>query len=275
MKIKIVADSSTDLIDLEGVDFESVPLTILTDEKEYIDNESLDVDEMINDLREYKGKSSTSCPSTGLWLNSFEGYDVIYVVPLTSKISGAYNSAQVAKQMYLEKNPNAQIYVFDTLTTGPQLRLIVEKIASLVQEDKSFEEIVSITNEYINNTALYFSLDSIHNFAQNGRVSKLSEIATRLLNIKIVGKAQDGTLLVLNKCRGLKKALFTLTDYIKEVYKGGKIRIAHINCLDFANMVKNQIVTAFGNVDVIIYKARGLCSYYAEEGGLLIGFETC
>lgn len=275
MRVKIVTDSSADLIEMEGVDFDSVPLTILTDNKEYVDNLDLDVDEMVKDLREYKGRSKTSCPNTGLWLSSFEGYDVCYAVPLTSKISGAYNAAQVAKQMYLEKNPNAKIYIFDTLTTGPKLRLIVEKIASLVKENKSFEEVVKITNEYIKHTELYFSLESIHNFVQNGRASQVSEIATRLLNIRLVGKAQDGALSVLHKCRGFKKAFLTLSNYIVDNYKGGKVRIAHINCLDFANMIKTYIDSLFENVDIVIYKARGLCSYYAEEGGLLIGFETC
>ena len=111
MKIKIVADSSSNLLNLEGIEYSSVPLTIITNDKEYVDDENLDVNQMVKDLREYKGKSSTSCPSVGSWLNSFEDADEIYVVTITSNLSGAYNSAVQAKNIYLEQKPNAKIHV--------------------------------------------------------------------------------------------------------------------------------------------------------------------
>ena len=274
MSYKIVSDSSSDILNIEGINFESVPLTILTENKEYVDDKNLNVDEMVNDLREYQGKSQTSCPSTGRYIESFNGNDEIYVVTITSKLSGSYNSAVLAKNMYLEDHPNAKIHVFDSLSTGPEMKLLIEKIIELKNNVCSFEEVVEKASTYLESTELFFCLESIHNLAVNGRVSKLADIATRLLNIRIVGKAKEGVLHMLNKCMGAKKALRTMFEFIKEKCNGAKIRIAHVNNIHFAENLKNLILTAFQNAQIEIYKSTGLCSYYAEEGGVLIAFET-
>ena len=274
MSYKIVSDSSSDILNIEGINFESIPLTILTEEKEYVDDKNLNVDEMVNDLREYQGKSQTSCPSTGRYIESFNGNDEIYVVTITSKLSGSYNSAVLAKNMYLEDHPNAKIHVFDSLSTGPEMKLLIEKIIELKNNGCSFEEVVEKASTYLESTELFFCLESIHNLAVNGRVSKLADIATRLLNIRIVGKAKEGVLHMLNKCMGAKKALRTMFEFIKEKCNGAKIRIAHVNNHHFAENLKNLILTAFQNAQIEIYKSTGLCSYYAEEGGVLIAFET-
>ena len=274
MSYKIVSDSSSDILNIEGINFESVPLTILTEEKEYVDDKNLNVDQMISDLREYQGKSQTSCPSAGRYIESFKGNDEIYVVTITSKLSGSYNSAVLAKNMYLEEHPNTKIHVFDSLSTGPEMKLLIEKIIELKEKGLSFEEVVNEASSYLESTELFFCLESIHNLAVNGRVSKLADIATRLLNIRIVGKAKEGVLHMLNKCMGAKKALRTMFEFIKEKCNGVKVRIAHVNNIHFAENLKNLILSAFQNAQIEIYKSTGLCSYYAEEGGVLIAFET-
>lgn len=77
-KTVIVADSSANLFQTECSGFQPVPLKILTDEKEYVDDERLDVASMLADLREYKGRSSTACPSVGDWLQALELLDHNY-----------------------------------------------------------------------------------------------------------------------------------------------------------------------------------------------------
>ena len=274
MKIKIVADSSADLLSIDGIDFESVPLTINSTENEYTDNSVLNVDGMVKDLSIYKGKSGTACPSVGGWLKSFEGYDEIYVVTITSKLSGSYNSAMVAKSTYLDDHPNAKIHVFDSYSTGPEMLLLIEKIRDLIHEGKEFLEVVDNALKYLNKTELYFCLESIHNLAQNGRVSKLSEVAARILNIKIIGKAQEGQLQLLNKTIGSKRAFLNLMERVLTTYKGGKVRISHVNNLSLANKIKEYLIELYKEIDIKIYKARGLVSFYAEEGGVLLAFET-
>ena len=160
MKIKIVSDSSSNIMFLNDVDYTPVPLTIITDKKQYVDDETLDVHQMVKELKEYKGKSSTSCPNITDWLNSFGDADEIYAVTITSNLSGSYNSAMQARQIYLEKHPNAKVYVFDTLSTGPEMELLIEKIAELIKMGKEFERVVELAKQYLSKTKMATVSDS-------------------------------------------------------------------------------------------------------------------
>lgn len=275
MKVRIIADSSCDILKLDGVDFINVPLTISTNEKSYTDDSELDTEEMLNYLAGYHGRSYTACPGVESWLESFEGADIIYIATMTSALSGTYNSAMAAKNSYLETHPEAKIYVFDTLSTGPELRLFIEKLAELVTEGKDCEEVCREAERYLKRTRLFFSLESLHNFAQNGRVSKFTASAAGMLGIRIFGTAsRQGTLEPLSKCRGEKRTLQAFMENLKlSGYKGGKLFIAHVENLPFAENILKAVREKYKKADIVIYKTRGLCSYYAERGGVLIGCE--
>lgn len=274
-EVKIVADSSADLPIITDVAFSSAPLKILTAEKEYIDDASLDVESMVNDLANYNGKSSTACPAPEDWLSSFDDSKYVFCVTITSNLSGTYNTACIAKQTYEEQYPDRKVCVFDSLSTGPEMVLIIEKIQECILNGMSFEETCDTITEYMKHTKLLFMLESMKNLANNGRVKPLVAKAVGLLGIRIVGKASDvGTLEVLDKHRGQKKGLTAMLNHMKEMgFKNGKIRIGHCFNEDAANSLKHLIEDAFGKVRIEIYKLHGLCSFYAEKGGLLMGFE--
>jgi fatty acid-binding protein DegV len=126
--VKIVADSSADVLERQGVPFAVAPLKIITNEKEFVDDAALDVHGMVSWFDSYKGKSKTSCPNSGEWLEAFGDADEIFCVTITSGLSGSYNSACVAKQMYEEQHPGKRVYVVDSLSAGPELVLILEQL---------------------------------------------------------------------------------------------------------------------------------------------------
>ncbi len=274
-KIKIVADSSADVLKLSDVPFESTPLKIITTEKEYVDDESLDVFEMVTDLEGYKGKSSTSCPNAVDWLDAFGEAEQIFCITITATLSGSYNAAMSAKEAYEEKHPDRRVFVLNSLTAGPEIALIIEKIHQLILEGKEFDEICRSVTAYSKKTGLLFMLQSMKNLANNGRVSPLVAKMAGILGIRIVGKASDrGDLQPLNKCRGENSALETIVAHLKELgLKNGKVRIAHCFNENAGNKLKELIEAEFAKAKVELYKCRGLCSFYAEKGGLLIGFE--
>lgn len=171
-KVRIVADSSCDISSMEGVSFASAPLTISTDERSFRDDGNLDVDEMLDHLAACEGRSYTACPNIADWLACYEGASIIYVVTLSSNISGTYNAAMAAADTYVREHPEAKIRVFDTLSAGPEVRLLVERIAQLVDEGKGFPEVCEQAEEYLGHTRVFFALESFRNFAQNGRVGK-------------------------------------------------------------------------------------------------------
>ena len=273
-KNKIVADSGSDTLILKDIPFSSVPLKIITEKKEYVDNAYLDTEAMATELYEYKGKSSSACPGIGDYLNAFEGAENVYCITITSGLSGSYNSAMVAKRDYEYNNPGRKVHVIDSLSTGPEMKLIIEKLREFINAGKVFENIVKEIEEYKKSTGLLFMLESMKNLANNGRVSPIVAKAVGLLGIRMVGKASDeGTLELLDKCRGEEKALKSIfNNMIKAGFKGGKVKIGHSLNENAAITLKEMIVKEFNSI-VEIYKLRGLCSLYAEKGGLIVGYE--
>ncbi len=273
-KIKIVADSSANLLKLGNISFASVPLKIITNEREFVDDANLDVDCMVKWFDSYNDKSKTSCPNPLDWMNAFDDADEVYCVTITSGLSGSYNAACIAKEMYEDKY-NKRVCVIDSLSAGPELVLIVEKLEEYIEQNLSFEEICEKIEEYKQNTGLVFILESLKNFAANGRVSPTVAKIAGVLGIRIVGKASnEGTLEPTDKCRGETKSISALyNNLVKSGLSHGKVRIAHCCNENAAKELARLINEKLPKVDVAIHTCLGLCSYYAEKGGMLVGFE--
>lgn len=274
-KIKIVADSSADTLQIKNIPFAVAPLKIVANKTEFVDDAALDVRSMVSWFDAYKGKSQTSCPNPSDWLNAFEDYDEVFCVTITSGLSGSYNSACIAKQMYESENAGKQVYVVNSLSAGPELALIIEKLEEYIGQEMPFEEICQAIEDYKATTGLAFMLESLRNLAANGRVSPAVAKIAGVLGIRVVGKASlQGTLEPLSKCRGEAKALLAIVNHLKEEgFAEGKMRIAHCQNEAAAQELSSKITALFPKAQVQVYACRGLCSYYAEKGGLLVGFE--
>lgn len=276
LNCKIIADSSADLLSVQGVAFASVPLKIVTAVKEYVDDDALDVDTMIDDLLCYCGTSGSSCPNAAEWKQAFEGYDCVFCITITSNLSGSYNAARVALDEYLQEKPGRKGFVIDTLSAGPEVALIVEKLTELVQNETDFEVVVKKITDYQAQTHLLFALESLRNLANNGRVNVAIAKISGLLGIRIIGKAsEEGTLAVSGKVKGGKKTPGALWQAMEKTgYTGGRVRIHHCRNLEEAEQLSALIVSKYPRASVVVQRTRGLCSFYAENGGLLIGFEA-
>ncbi|MBQ8407368.1 MAG: DegV family protein [Clostridia bacterium] len=273
--VKIVADTSCDLFALEHTAFAYAPMKIITAEKEFVDNEALDVNGMVDFMDQYKGKSKSSCPNTSDWLEAFGNADDVFCVTITSGLSGSYNSACSAKQIYEAENEGRRVFVIDTLSAGPELTLIIEKLEECIASGKTYEEICDIITDYLKRTGLVFMLKSLKTFANNGRVSPIVAKLVGIAGICIVGKASsEGTLEPKHKCRGEKNSLETLvSDLEAEGFRSGKISIGHCLNEEAALRLKELILSKFPDASIEIHKLKGLCSFYAEKGGVLVGFE--
>lgn len=275
MKIRIVADSSANLFELDGVDFVPAPLKIITAEKEYVDDPRLDVPQMLEELSSYRGKSGTSCPNVGDWLEAFGDADIVYGAALTSKISGGFNAARMAAEEYTERHPERRVFILDSLTTGPELELLVERYRESVLTGLDFDAVCADIQAYRRRTHLMFSLESLQNFVNNGRVLAAVAAVARLLGICVVGQASiEGDLQPLYKRRGRDWAVRQIWKCMQEAgFSGGKVRIRHSENEPSAKALADLIRAAYPDCAIQIGKNNGLCSYYAEKGGVLVGFE--
>ena len=276
MKYKIVADSSANMENLDGIDFTSVPLTIQVGNISFVDNKDLNVPEMMQKLRDYKGKTGTSCPNAGDWYSAFDDADIVVGTSITSGLSGCFNSARLAAREYIRDHPERKVFILDSLSTGPEMQLIIEKYAEYIRAGYSFDQIRGSIMSYAKKTRLIFSLEKLENFAKNGRVSPAVAKVVGLLGIRVVGKASnEGTLEPTYKIRGEKKARSKLLEYMQELgFQGGKVRISHSYNEHGAQSLAELIREVFPLCDIQIRLNRGLCCYYAEEGSVLVGFEV-
>ena len=275
MSFKIVSDSSSDVRELSGVPFASAPLKVITDDKEYVDNNNLDVIEMLTDLKQYKGRSRSSCPSSGEYVEAFGDAENVFCITITSGLSGSCNAANVAAKQYMEEHPDRKVHVIDSLSTGPENALIIEKLRDLILNGNDFESVKEKITDYNNHTRLIFALESMHNLANNGRVNPVVAKMAGILGIRAIGRASaDGVLEMICKSRGpVNAANDILSNMIGDGYSGGRVKIHHANNSAAAELLKGKIEEKYPDSKIEIATTGGLCSFYAEQGGLLVGFE--
>lgn len=275
MGIKIVSDSSSNLHTFPSASYVSVPLKVITKENEYCDDATLDVEAMIADLRKVHGRTGTSCPNVFEWREAMGAEGDVIAITITSNLSGSYAAAMQAKRELEAENPTRSIAVIDSLSTGPEMQLMIEYIAALIAAGKPFAEVEQEARQYLTHTHLIFCLQSLDNLARNGRVNVLVAKVAGALGIRIVGVASaQGTLALLHKPHGAARARDSILSVMREQgYQGGRVRIAH--CLNEAGAVAlaEAIRREFPTAAIEILKTTALCSFYAEEGGLMIGYE--
>ena len=273
MKYKIVADSSCNVL-TGGEDYATVPMKIVA-EREYVDDANLDVARMVEDLRQYRGKSGSSCPNVGEWLEAFGDAETVFGVTISKHISGSYNAAQQAAETYMEEHPGRKAYIFDSLATGPEMMLLVEKIRQCQAEGDDFEATKEKVLDYHNHLHTLFCLESMNNLARNGRVNLAVAKLAGMLGIRVAGEAKGGQVTPVHKPRGAQKATQVLLEMIKErgFRDGGIIRVAHCFAEEAAVAFRDAVLEVFPHARFQLEPTTALCSYYAEAGGLVIGFE--
>ena len=274
MRYIIVSDSSSNVFTISGAEYKTVPMKIIA-EKEYIDTPQLDLAGMVADLQQFKGKSGSSCANVQEWLDAFEGADAVFCVTISKNLSGSFNSAQQAVAAFLEEHPEKKGYVFDSLAAGPQQAMVVDKIAQLIGEGCDFDTIVEKTLDYHNHTHTLFRLQSLTNLARNGRINPAVAKIAGVLGIRVIGDVKGGQITPVHKPRGDKKAIPMLVEMMKErgFYDGALLRIAHCFGEEPALLLRDAVLAEFPNTRFRLEPTTALCSFYAEEGGLMIGFE--
>ena len=279
MTWKIVADSGCDYRQLENLAFDtefvSVPLKIQVADQVFVDDANLDINKMMETMYATSEASKSACPSPDDYLRAFEGAKHIFVVTITGTLSGSHNSAQLAKNIYLEEHPDTQIHVIDSLSAGGEVDLLVEKLNELIDQGLSYDEVVKAITDYQTKTKLLFVLAKVDNLVKNGRLSKLIGAVVGLLNIRMVGEASaTGTLELLQKARGPKKSLqAAFEELLKGGYAGGRIVMAHRSNEKFCQQLSELVREKYPQAAISIVPTSGLCSFYAEDGGLLMGYE--
>ncbi|MBQ5916960.1 MAG: DegV family protein [Lachnospiraceae bacterium] len=279
MKYKIIGDSCCDISKANEVygKVEIVPLTLSLEGKEYVDDETFNQKEFIDHVAAAKDYARSACSSPQRYMEAYEGdYDCVFVVTLSGNLSGSYNSAMTGMKMYYEENPGdpKKIHVFDSCSASCGEGNIAQKIYELAESNLSFEEIVEKVEAYSLEMKTYFVIETLEPLRKNGRLSNLKAIVASVLNIKPVMSASDeGLIIQLGQARGMERALKKMIDYIVENTKNIEekvLAISHVNCLERAKWVKDEILKLAKFKDITIADTAGVATLYANDGGIIV-----
>lgn len=277
MGYKIVVDSCGELTDKLKNDghYESVALELQVDDYYITDDETFDQLDFLRKVKESKNCPKSSCPSPERYIKAFgEEADHIYVVTLSSKLSGSYNSAVLAMNLYQEEYPDKKVYVFDSRSASIGETLIAMKVGEYEEAGMAFQDIVEKTEQYIDNMNTFFVLETLDTLRKNGRLSNLKAFVAGALNIKpVMGSTPEGSICQLDQARGMAKALERMIrDMIAKTkdYENKILAIAHCNCPERAKVVKEMIESLVKFKDIIVVNTAGVSSMYANDGGIIM-----
>lgn len=278
MSFKIVVDSCCDLTPQMRRDpcFVKVPLTIHSNGSVFVDDDTLDQADLLWAMKQSPEAPSTACPSPQAYLDAFQREEQdIYVVTLSALLSGSHNSAEQARVLMEEEEPERNIYVFNSCSAASGEVLIALKIQELASSGMPFKRVIREVEQYIYQMQTLFVLESLENLRKNGRLTKAQAVVTGALRIKLfMGATPEGEICKLGQALSMKQALGKLVDRIAEdpSHKGRTVAICHCGCMDRAFQVKQQIEAKCQAGKILILEAGGITTVYANTGGIVVAY---
>ena len=278
MSFHIVCDSCTDLTeeDLKKGCYTLVPLTLLVDGEEIIDDETFDQADFLAKVAASKESVKSACPAPESYMEAYSKADDIYVVTLSAELSGSYNSAVLGKNLYEEENGTKNIHVVNSRGAATTQVLIARKLNEYASQGIPFEEVVDKIEEYTTSLRTYFVLETLEVLRKNGRLSRLSATIAGALNIKpVMIGTRDGVIQKAAQARGMKKALAKMVEHMGSEGRDLTRRqfvISHCNCYERAVYVKELIKKHLHAEDIDIVDTKGVSSLYACDGGIIVSY---
>ncbi|GAA0775379.1 DegV family protein [Clostridium subterminale] len=217
-KVKIITDSTCDLPQdlVKSLGVHVIPLQVTINNNTYLDGVDIDVETFFQEMEKTEELPKTSQIPPAKFESIYkeyihEEYEIISL-HLSSKMSGTYQSALIAKDMV----GNDKIHVIDSQNVTSGLGILVLKACKLRDEGKGAKEITSIINDIIPNIKSTLNFQSLDNLVKGGRLSKATAFVGGLLGIKLNLAVENGEMVVRDKVRGSKKALKCLIDYLDQ-----------------------------------------------------------
>lgn len=277
MSYKIIVDSCGELPEelKQDAHFQSVPLELDVDDYHVTDDESFCQSEFLQKVRESPNCPKSACPSPQKYYDAYNSdAEHIYAVTLSSQLSGSYNSALTAKQMFEADFPEKKVNVFDSCSASIGETLIAMKVREFEEAGHPFEKVVEQVGKYIESQQTFFVLETLDTLRKNGRLSNLKALVANVLNIKpVMGSTQEGQICQLGQAQGMNKALGRMVQEIMQRTQNREERIlaiSHCNCPNRAKRVKEQIEKAMHFKEIIILETAGVSSLYANDGGVIV-----
>ncbi|GFI61843.1 DegV domain-containing protein [Clostridiales bacterium] len=279
MSYKIILDSCGELTEemLQSGNYSVVPLTLQVDDTVITDDETFDQANFLRLVASTTACPKSACPSPEQYMSAYEcGCDHIFVVTLSSQLSGSYNSAVLAKRLFEETNPAVNIHVFDSCSASAGQTLLALKADECERTNMDFENTVEEVKKYKSTLSTLFVLEDLSFLERNGRLTGLKKLTANLLHIvPIMAGTREGTICQLGQARGIKNAMSKLLDIIISGCTENDVKklvIAHCSCPERAEELKKKILEKIPTLTIYINNTRGIASLYAGNKGIIVAY---
>lgn len=277
MDYKIIVDSCCDMTPQlkKWLEATLVPLTMRLGNKEFTDDDSLDLEQFMQEMKDCEERVESASPGPYLYQQAIENAGQSFVVTLSSQLSGSYENAVMGSN-FAKENNEADAHVFDSKSASAGQALVAIKIKELIMNGMSVHNIIQTVNKFIDNMKTYFVLENYDNLIKNGRLSRIKERIIRVMNIKLVmGSDGNGNIDLFAKIRGVKQMVDKLTSFIESSGKktdGENLVISHCNNMEYAEMLRDAVKRKFHFKEIFIIPTGGLSSLYADDKGIIMAF---
>lgn len=261
-RVAIVTDSTACIPKtiLEDLSIHWVPYYIYHGEESFQDMVSLSPKEFYRWLPTAKTLPKTACPGPGDYLDVYEklategGVQEIISIHMTSKGSGAYQSASTAKGMVQEKFPDLIVEVIDTLNVSMCHGWMVIEAAREAIRGASLKRVVDRVTQLVPVTRMLQTADTLKYLYMGGRIGRAQHLAGSLLNIKPIISMEDGIIVSLGTARSRNRAYQMMVDKIESVVGNNKkIKIAYVHAaaIEEVEKIRDLVEARFTPVETI------------------------
>lgn len=251
-KVKIVTDSTADipkeLAEAHGITV--IPLNVHFGNEQFEDGVTLTPPAFYQKLQQASEMPKTSQPSPNQFEELYrslakDGAKEIMSIHLSAKMSGTLQAALIAKESL---KGELDVHVYDSKRASYAIGIIVVEVAKLAAKGATLAECQKRFEELLEQTTVYFLVDTLEFLEKNGRIGKASALIGTLLKMKpLLSLSEDGEVYAKEKVRGQKKAIAKMLALLEEAYgnKNVHVGISHAVNETLANELANEVKTRF------------------------------
>jgi DegV family protein with EDD domain len=273
MTIQVITDSTSDITPemAEKLGIKVVPIYVRFGNKVYRDGVDMDSDAFYKTLEGSAVHPATSQPTPedfeSVYKECCGKSDGIISVHISSKISGTYNSATIAKKMLASTCP---IEVIDSRFNSGGLALLTMAAARLAGSGKSLGKIVEELRQSIGRVHMFGFFDTMKYLARSGRVSKVIVAAANILNVKPLLTFHDGDIVRAGLVRSISRGMDRLYNFVEERRTITEMVIVHSMIPEKAEKLKKRLGALFPENKIVIMKMGAGLGVHGGPGVLLV-----
>lgn len=277
MTYKLLCDSCTDMTPelLADPHVVRIPLTIQVGPETVVDDDQFRQKELLQKMRAWPDAPKTACPSPAAYMEQFVDGGDNYIVTLSARLSGSHNAAVQAKSLYQAEGGRGNVHVFNSCSASAgqtQIALLVQELAG---KGLSFDQVVEQTEAYISRMHTLFVLENLDNLRKNGRLTRVQSLVTGALRVKLLmAGTREGEIEKLGQGLSIRQTLARMVSRMAETedHVGRRLVIAHCNCQDRAEHVRELAGKRCRFGQVLIVPTNGISTVYANDGGIVVAF---